>query len=52
MKDEPFDPSDFGFVLRAEQIDTHLLREEYLTEARVAANFGFNPEKYSAAVGS
>lgn len=51
MKEEPFEPVDFGFVLRAEQIDEHFLREEYLAAAKIAAKYGFNAEKYNAAVG-
>src|SRR5947208_16682471 len=51
MKNEPFFPADFGFVLRVEQIETDLIREEYLAEAKMAAKFGFNLEKYSAACG-
>jgi hypothetical protein len=42
MKEEPFYPSDFGFVLRLQQIDFHLRREQYLAEANIAAQFGFN----------
>ena len=49
MKEEPFYPSDFGFVLRVAQIDIHIRREDYLAKAKVAAKYDFNIEKYLAA---
>jgi hypothetical protein len=49
MKEEQFYPVDFGFVLRLEQIDVHIRREEYLAKAKVAAQFDFNIENYLAA---
>ena len=50
MKNQSFKPVDFGFVLRREQVETHLLREKYLAEAAIASKFGFNLRKYLAAV--
>ena len=52
MKEEPFYPSDFGFVLRGGQIDVHIRRQDYLAKATVAAKFDFNFEKFSAATGT
>jgi hypothetical protein len=50
MKKEPFDPAEFGFVLQPKQIDLKIHRTEYAEQARIAAQYNFNLEKYLAAI--
>src|SRR5207302_10102661 len=52
MHEQPFHPVDLGFVLRTQQIDTYLLREQLLHEAAAASRFDFDLKKYRAASGN
>src|SRR5205823_10109918 len=52
MNKEPFNPSDFGFVLHTHQVDGYIHRTFYLDQAKIAARYDFDQERYLAAVRS
>lgn len=52
MRQESFEPVDFGFVLQMNQLQSYIHRSHYLEQAKIAAAHNFNNEKYQSAVGS
>ena len=49
MNKEPFVQADFGFDLHTHKIETYMRRSYYLDQAKIAAIYNFNHEKYLAA---
>src|SRR6267154_1955525 len=46
MQEEPFNPAKFGFVSQARDIEIQIFKEDYLEQAKIAAKYNFNREKY------